>query len=380
MGEMNLSTNSVNGNGKGASEKLMAFFRAVIKHDGSDLHLKANSKPRMRIGGSIRTVAGEELSNADIEEMIFSVMSPKLREMYQKNGAVDFAYDLEGEDRFRLNVFRQRGMTSIAARRVERDIPTFEGLNLPAQIGKLASYHQGLVLLSGITGSGKSTTIAAMLEYINENRACHIVTIEDPIEYIFTDKKAFINQREVGIDVADFSDGLKYLMREDPDVVLIGEMRDRQTFQAALQAAETGHLVLGTIHSSSTAQTVTRLLDLFPQEERSLIRQSLVFNLKAIISQRLLPSIKEGTDMIPAVEILINNPAIRKLIGESRESDILDVIKSNYDIGMQDFNESLRQMVAKEWIESQTAYDASPNPEELKMRLKGINASKSGIL
>lgn len=370
----------VNGNViSDGDEKLLAYFRATIKHGGSDLHLKADSRPRIRIGGQIRIVSGEELTNGEIEAMALAVMDDRLKQQYRQEGAVDFAYDVQGEDRFRVNVFRQRGMTSIAARRVERRIPTFEELHLPPQIPKLSDYHQGLVLLSGITGSGKSTTIAAMIERINTNRPCHIITIEDPIEYIFEDKKAFINQREIGIDVMNFHDALKFLMREDPDVVLIGEMRDRETFAAALQAAETGHLVFGTIHSSTTAQTITRLLDLFPSEERGLIRQSLVFNLRAIITQKLLPSILEGVAQVPAVEIMINNAPIRKLIEDARETDINDVIKGNYDIGMQDFNEALRRMVADEWIESELAYEVSPNPEELKMRLKGITASGGGL-
>jgi twitching motility protein PilT len=219
-----------------------------------------------------------------------------------------------------------------------------------------------------------------MIEYVNSTRPCHIVTIEDPIEYLFEDKKAFINQREIGIDVHNFPDALKYLMREDPDIVLIGEMRDRETFGAALQAAETGHLVFGTVHSSTTAQTISRLLDMFSAEERELIRQSLVFNLQAIITQKLLPSILEGVSRVPAVEILITNPMIKKLIEDARETDITAVLRGSYKEGMQDFTESLRQLVEKEWIEVETAYEVAPNPEELKMRLRGISTGGGGII
>ncbi len=360
--------------------KILALFKAVIKLDGSDLHLKADAKPRIRIGGQIKTVASEPLSNEQIEKMVFAIMPERLHKQFAEEGAADFAYAVKGQDRFRVNAFRQRGQTSVAARRVTRNIPTFDDLHLPKQLPKLAEYHQGLILLSGITGSGKSTTIAAMIEHINSMRACHIVTIEDPIEYLFEDKKAFINQREIGIDVANFHDALKYLMREDPDVVLIGEMRDQDTFSAALQAAETGHLVFGTVHSSTTSQTITRLLDMFPAEERNLIRQSLVHNLRAIVTQKLLPSILDGVDRVPAVEIMINNPSIRKLIEEQREAEIIDVIKGSYGDGMQDFTEALYQMVQKEWIEVDIAYEVAPNPEELKMRLKGINTSRGGIL
>jgi twitching motility protein PilT len=307
-------------------------------------------------------------------------MSPKYKEHFLREGAVDFAYDIVGGDRFRINAFKQKGMTSVAARRVTRKIPSADQLHLPPHMLKLADFSQGLVLLSGITGSGKSTTIASMIEYINQTRPCHIVTVEDPIEYLFEDKKSFINQREVGIDVRNFHEALKYLMREDPDVVLIGEMRDRETFSAALSAAETGHLVFGTVHSSTTSQTISRLLDMFTAEERGLIRQSLVFNLKAIVTQKLLPGIMEGIKLVPAVEIMISNPSVRKLIAEEREREIIDVLKSNYTDGMQDFTEALRQMVEKEWIEVELAYEVAPNPEELKMRLRGISTGRGGIL
>jgi len=379
MAENNLIIDAGEANGN-AKNRMLTLFRAIIKHEGSDLHLKANSRARIRIAGDIRPLTKDELSNADIEEMVNAIMSPIQKEHYRTEGAVDFAYDVDGGDRFRVNVFRQRGLTSMAARRVNARAPNVNELHLPPQILKLAEFHQGLVLLSGITGSGKSTTIAAMIQHVNEMRACHIVTIEDPIEYIFTDQKAFINQREIGIDVADFHDALKYLMREDPDVVLVGEMRDRETFAAAMQAAETGHLVFGTIHASTTAQTISRLLDLFPAEERGLIRQSLVFNLRAIITQKLLPSIHPESARVPAVEIMISNPSIRKLIAESRETDITEVVRGQYAIGMQDFNESLRQLIEKEWIEVGTAYEVSPNPEELKMILKGIKRSGGGII
>ncbi len=368
------------GEGSAAEQKILSLFKAVIKLEASDLHLKAGAKPRVRIGGSIKALNAEPLTDEQILEMMYSIMSENHKEQFVREGASDFAYDVRGEDRFRINVFKQRGLTSVAARRVTRRIPTVEQLHLPPHMMKLAEYHQGLVLLSGITGSGKSTSIAAMIEHINQSRPCHIVTVEDPIEYLFEDKKAFINQREIGIDVANFHDALKYMMREDPDIVLIGEMRDKETFSAALQAAETGHLVFGTIHSSTTAQTISRLLDLFSTEERALIRQSLVFNLRAIVTQKLLPSILDGVARVPAVEIMICNPSIKKLIEDARETDINTVLKGCYGEGMQDFTESLRQLVEKEWIEVEVAYEVAPNPEELKMRLRGISTSKGGIL
>jgi twitching motility protein PilT len=298
-------------------------------------------------------------------------------------GAIDFAHDVgpPGDaDRFRVNAYLQRGKLSVAARRVDRNILSFEQLYLPETMAQIAEFEQGMVLLAGITGSGKSTTIASMIDYIAQRWPVHIVTIEDPIEYLFTDKKALINQREVGIDVPDFHSALKYLMREDPDVVLVGEMRDIETFSAAVHAAETGHLVFGTIHASSSAQTISRILDLFPEGERRAMRQALEFNLKAVICQKLIRSVKEGVDRIPAIEIMQVNSSIQKLIREERDNEINAVIRANYHAGMIDFTEHLRQLVETGFIDHETAYEAAPNPDELKMALKGIRATTSAIL
>ena len=347
------------------------LFEACVKKDGSDLHLKADSPPRIRIRGEI--VNGKSpLTNDRIEALVFEIMDEDQRAYYLEHGSVDMAYDLAGSDRFRVNVFRQRGLTSVAARRVTRDIPPFEKLHLPPVIEQISNYHQGMVLLSGVTGSGKSTTIASMIDYISRRRACHIVTIEDPIEYLFEDHKAFINQREVGIDVKNFNEALKYLMREDPDVVLIGELRDQETFQAALRAAETGHLVFGTVHASTTPQTIGRVLDMFDEAERGLIRQTFAFNLLAVVSQRLLRSCDDTVGRVPAVEVMLVTPAVRKMIEEGRDTEILDVIKRGTGLGMQDFNYALRELVEAELVDHETAFAASPNPDELRMRLKGI--------
>lgn len=356
------------------------LFKACCKLEASDLHLKANAPPRFRLGGDIRMAQEPPLTTEEIEDMIFEVISEKQKKYFFEHGALDFAHQVPGLDRFRVNVFRQRGMTSVAARRVTKNIRTFEELGVPQSLRQLSKLHQGLILLAGITGSGKSTTIAAMLNEINETRACHIVTVEDPIEYLFDDKKAFINQREIGIDVQDFHAALKYLMREDPDVVLVGEMRDRETFEAAMHASETGHLVLGTIHASSSSQTITRILDLFPEEARGLIRQSLVFNLKGVICQKLLPSIHPTRSRIPCCEIMIVNAAIRKLIAEGRDFEIGSVLKGAVHDGMQDFTEAIYQLVQQEYLDVKIAMEVAPNPDELKMRLKGIRSGSASIL
>lgn len=356
------------------------WFKACVKLASSDLHLKAGQPPIFRLKGDLKRAQELPLSNTQIEEMVFEILTPKQKQYYFERGAIDFAHDLEGSDRFRVNVFRQRGHTSVAARRVTAEIKSYDELHLPPSLSKIAEYHQGLVLLAGITGAGKSTTIAAMIDQINNSRACHIVTIEDPIEYLYHDKKAVINQREIGIDVPDFHAALKYLMREDPDVVLIGEMRDRETFEAAMHAAETGHLVFGTIHASSSSQTITRILDLFPEEARNLIRQSLVFNLRSIICQKLLPSLMDNVPRVPVCEIMIANAPIRKLIAEGRDFDINAVLKTAKSEGMQDYNTALYDLVQREWIDVKTAYDVAPNPDELKMMLKGIRSGQTGIL
>ncbi len=365
---------------KKGEPKLHKYLQYMVDLKASDLHFKSNAKVHIRHKGDLKPLKQPPLSAQEVEDIWFEVMNEHQRRQLSEKGASDFAYQLGDSDRFRVNIFRQRGVLSVAARRVNKDILNFEQLHLPQSIYKITEWHQGLVLLAGITGSGKSTTIAAALDYVNANRACHIVTVEDPIEYLFTDRKALVNQREVHVDVDNFPDALKYLMREDPDVVLIGEMRDEETFTAALNAAETGHLVFGTVHASSSAQTINRVLDLMPEGSRDLIRQTLVFNLQAIICQKLLPSIKPGVGRVPAVEIMFANPTIRKLIDEKRDDEISKVIRGCYQEGMMDFNECLRRLVEEEYITTEVAYAASPNPQELKMRLKGISSGSGSIL
>src|SRR5262245_31410897 len=233
------------------------LFRMVMKHEGSDLHLKAGLPPMMRLKGDIRQMQMPALSQEDMERLIFPILNERLRHILEETGGADFAHVIGNDEcRYRVNLFRQRGKLSLVARRVNTKVPTFEKLGLPPSIEKLCHHDQGMIILAGITGSGKSTTIASMLDYINEREHVHILTIEDPIEFTFNDKKAVINQREVGLDVMDWTMALKHMVREDPDVVLVGEMRDRETFEAGIQAAETGHLVFGTIHASGAASTV----------------------------------------------------------------------------------------------------------------------------
>ncbi len=353
--------------------ELENLFRLTVKYEASDLHIKVGSPPIMRISGKVRKLEAEPFSNQKIKNMLFEILNEKQKRQFEETGDLDFAYGIPKVGRFRVNVFRQRGSISIACRRVNIKIPTFEELHLPAEVMKrIASFKQGLVILAGITGSGKSTTLAAMIEYINSTKRCHIVTIEDPIEYLYSDKKAFINQREVGVDVESFHTALKYVVRQDPDVILIGEMRDPETFEAGLQAAETGHLVFGTLHSSDVSSTIGRILDLFPVDRASQVRQALSFNLKAIICQKLLPSCKEGVGAVVAQEILITNPTVQKLILSGEDKKLRDVARASTQEGMQDFNQSLVKLVKGGFITQQVALAVSPNKDQLKMNLKGI--------
>jgi len=355
--------------------KINKFFEASVKFEGSDVHLKADVVPRIRKGGKLRQINHPPLTNQDMTEMVREILSEEQWHDFNHKGAIDLAYAITMTKRFRVNIFKQRGQISVAARRINPKIPTYGQLNLPAVFEKIAEHEQGLVLICGVTGSGKSTTLAAMIDQINERRACHVVTVEDPIEYLYVDKKAYINQREVGLDVESYESAIRSLMREDPDVILIGEMRDRLTFEAAIQAAETGHLVFATIHAGSAPGSITRILELFPPERHLQIRQAMVANLKAVVFQKLVPSIKRGVERVPVVEVMLASPAVRKYIEEARESELTSVIRGEKGTGMIDFNDMLSELVQDETISSKDAYAASPNADELRMRMRGIKTS-----
>ncbi len=361
--------------------KINVLFRTVMKYEASDLHLKVNLPPMMRHKGAIRKIDAPPISEEQMERLFYEIMNPRLRKILEDTGGADFAHVIGTDEcRFRVNILKQRGHLGMVARRVNSNVPTFAGLGLPPSIEQLCKYDQGMIILAGVTGSGKSTTIASMLDYLNEREQLHILTIEDPIEYLFVDKKSVVNQREVGIDVIDWQTALKHAVREDPDVILVGEMRDRDTFEAALNAAETGHLVFGTIHASSAASTLGRILDLFPADMHQAIRQTLAFNLKAVVAQKLLPSIKPGRHRTPTNEIMIMNPTIRELIIKGEDKKISDAIKIGYLEGMVDFTENLRQLVERGDVTKEVAIEVAPNPDALKMAIKGIKVATPGIL
>ncbi len=357
------------------------LFRTVMKHKGSDLHLKAGLPACMRLRGVIQRMQTKPLSQEDMEKLLYPMMNEKQRKNMEEKGGADFAYVIGNDEaRYRVNVLKQRGKLALVARLVNTSIPSFEKLGLPASIEKLCHFDQGLAILAGVTGSGKSTTIASMLEYMNQREALHILTIEDPIEFVFTDKMSIVNQREVYLDVSDWHTALKHAVREDPDVILVGEMRDMETFEAGVHAAETGHVVFGTIHASTAASTISRILDLFPPVQHHAIRQTLGFNLRAVVAQKLVPSIKPGVQRVPTNEIMLCNPTVKDLILKSKDDSLLPVIKMSYQEGMVDFNENLRQLVERGDVDKPTALEFSPNAEQLKMVFKGIKFSTQGIL
>jgi twitching motility protein PilT len=371
--------------GKHQDFEVDKLFRALVKLEGSDLHLKVGLAPYVRVNGSLRPLNRDPIDEEEMLRLILPMLKLQERRerIFEEDGGVDFAYTLKVEDkiwRFRVNVMQQLGHIGLVARRVNNYIPNFESLHLPPQLEELCKFSQGMILLAGITGSGKSTTIASMLDWINRHYRRHILTLEDPIEFTFTEDKCLINQREIGMDVKNFSIGMKHAVREDPDVMLVGEMRDRETFETAIQAAETGHLVFGTIHASTAASTISRILDLFPQNMHSAIRSALVFNMRGIIAQKLLPSIKQGVGRVPTCEIMTFTPTVKKLIMEEEDDKLPDAIRIGKDDGMQDFAWSLKQLVDIDLIDRATAFEAAPNAEALKMALKGIEFHESGML
>jgi twitching motility protein PilT len=368
---------------KHAELEIDKLFRALVKFKGSDLHLKVGRPPIIRVNGTLRPLDRDAIEDEEMVRLIFPMFSDRNRKIFEETGGADFAHttDVDGVMwRYRVNVLQQLGHVGLVARRVNQFIPPFEGLNLPPAMENLCKWDQGMVLLAGVTGSGKSTTIASMLNWINQNYRKHILTLEDPIEFVFTEEKCLINQREIGMDVVDFGIGMKHAVREDPDVMLVGEMRDEETFLTAIHAAETGHLVFGTIHASSAPSTIGRILDLFPQTMHPALRSAIAMNMKAIVAQKLLPSIKEGVGRVPTVEIMLFNSIIRKLVLEEKDQKLADAIRMCEKEGMQDFTMSLKSLVDMELIDRATAFEVAPNVDALRMALKGIEVRAPGIL
>ncbi len=359
------------------------LFRAMIDIGGSDLHLQVGKPAILRVKGALKPLDMPIITEDQMKEWCMPMMDERNTEIFFLTGGADYAHIVEhkGENwRFRVNLFIQTGKMGMVSRKIERSIPNFEGLFLPPIMEELCKYDQGMVLLAGVTGSGKSTTIASMLDWINHNYAKHILTIEDPVEFVYVADKSLLNQREIGPDVSDFHTAMKHAVRQDPDIMLVGELRDRETFETAMHAAETGHLVYGTIHASSAPSTIGRILDLFPQSMHNALRSSMGFNMKAIVAQKLLPTIVDKPKRVPICEIMLFNGVVRKLILEHTDEKLPAAIRIGKAEGMQQFNDSLYHFITKELVSRADAFEISPNVEELKMMLKGINVKSSGIL
>jgi twitching motility protein PilT len=343
---------------------LLELLQHLVAADGSDLHLTTGTPPQIRVHGHLRRLEGPDLQPADTKQLCYSVLTDAQKKRFEEMLELDFSFGVKGVARFRCNTFNQRGAVAAVYRRIPEKILSFQELNLPPVLAGLAERPRGLVLITGPTGSGKSTTLAAMLDKINRERHDHILTIEDPIEFVHRHQSCLINQREVHSDTHSFAAALRSALREDPDVVLIGEMRDLETVEAALKIAETGHLTFGTLHTNSAAQTINRIIDIFPSGQQSQIRTQLSLVLEGIVCQALLP--KVGGGRVAALEILVPTPAIRNLIREDKIHQIYSAMQTGQEkLGMQTMNQSLATWYHRRQITADTALSASSNRDEL---------------
>ena len=349
---------------------LKELLAQAVAMGASDIHIKSGAQPRLRISGTLAHIEAEPLGDEDMLRIASAILPVYLREPFKATHEADFSLLEEDVGRFRVNVFNAQGVPTIALRHVKTQIPTFEQLRLPLNLKSLARMERGIVLLSGTTGSGKSTTLAAVIGEMNRLFSRRIITIEDPVEYVFQDENSMITQREVGLDTLSFSNALEHVVRQDPDVILIGEIRSRDTLQTALLAAETGHVVLTTLHSGTARLAVPRILDMFPADEQNQIRLGLSRTLHAVICQRLLPDISGA--MIPAVEILMNTPTVQKLL-EKGELDLIEAaIETGREDGMQTFNQAIYDLIQEGTISEEEGMRFATNPESLRMNLQGI--------
>jgi len=343
----------------------------TLELNASDLHITTGLPPVIRLHGELRALDYPKLLPNDTRELIYSIMTQEQRDVFERNWEYDFSYSIPGKGRFRVNVYYQRGSVAAAFRTIPAKVPTIEELRLPPVVQEFAMKPRGFVLVTGPTGSGKSTTLAALINIINETRSCHIITIEDPIEFLHPHKKSVINQREVGTDTRSFANALKYALRQDPDVILIGEMRDLETIQTALTAAETGHLVFATLHTVDAPQTIDRIIDVFPPHQQQQVRIQLAGCLQGIISQQLLPT-ADGKGRVVACEILVATAGIRNLIREGKTHQIYTAIQTGQKYGMQTLDMALADLVRRGWITYDTALEKCQDPQVLKQLIRGV--------
>jgi len=360
--------------------ELNEVLKIALKGGASDIHLKSGLPPMFRVDGALVPLKnGERLMPDEIQKMASAIMNPIQRQRFEETREVDLAYGIAGLGRFRVNVFQQRGSVGIVLRVIPFGVKSIEHLHLPKVIESISMEQRGLILVTGTTGSGKSTTLAAMIEYINANRTCHIMTIEDPIEFLIRDRRSIVNQREIGVDTQTFSMALRAALRQDPDVILVGEMRDFETIETAITAAETGHLVMSTLHTLDATETINRIISVFPPYQQKQIRLQLSSILKAVISQRLVPR-ADGKGRVPALEVMVSTARIRECIGDKdRTKEIHDAISKGFTTyGMQSFDQSLMQLVKQNLVAYEEALKHVSNPDDFALRFRGIGSTSDG--
>ena len=357
--------------------ELNEILTIAVKAKGSDIHIKSGLPPVVRINGKLHPIPNaQRLAVETVNTMAYGMMNERQKGIFEDQYEVDLAYGVGGLGRFRVSVYRQRGSISMVFRAIPVTVPTLETLNLPPVLKKICAEERGLVLVTGTTGSGKSTTLAAMIDYINERRSCNIITIEDPVEYLHKDKKSIISQREVGLDTLSFSSALRSSLRQDPDVILVGEMRDLETIETAMNAAETGHLVMSTLHTLDAAETITRIISVFPPFHQRQVRMQLSGVVKGVVSQRLVPRM-DGKGRVPAVEVMLGTARIRDCIDDKEKTkQIPEAIGQGFvTYGMQTFDQSLMQLYTKKFISYDEALRQSSNPDDFALKVSGISST-----
>lgn len=348
----------------------------MLNRNASDLHIRVGIRPHLRVNGTLEQIATDPINLERMEQIVTQILSETQREKFYRKNEMDLALSVAKLGRFRINLFRQRGTSGIAIRAVNTQVPTFEELNLPPVVKKLSECHRGLIIVTGTTGSGKSTTLASMIEEINATRPVNILTIEDPIEYIYRDKRSIISQREVGGDTDSFATALRHAFRQDPDIVLIGEVRDMETMSIALTAADTGHLVLTSLHTLNTVETISRIISFFPPHQHQQIRLLLAGTLQAIIGQRLLPR-SDMPGRVPALEVMVNTAAVKEcIISENDTANIPDLMaQGGSEYGMQTYDQGIMKLYKQGMISFEDAMSAATNPDDFDLRLKGITGA-----
>ena len=351
------------------------ILKTAVEGGASDVHIKADAPVVYRISSQlVETEMAQQPKEEWLQNIIDNIVPEHFKPRLEEDREIDFSYHVPGIGRFRTNCFQHLGKWCLAMRYVVAEVPKIENLGLPEVIKSIAEEHRGIVLVAGTTGCGKSTTLAGMIDHINSTQKRHIITMEDPVEYVFEDNQSIIEQREVGLDTPSYGHSLKHVMRQDPDVIMVGEMRDATSFRAAMSAADTGHLVMSTLHTIDAPQSISRVLDFFPSEERESVRKQMLGTLKAIIVQRM--TVRKDGGVIPAIEIMINTPTVAKLINENRLEKLHAAIETGTDDGMQNFNQSLFQLVKNDIITKEEALEKATNAQALEMNFKGIFLSE----